>query len=101
MNPLLAALPADGSPIVAALAVERSGLTPGAAWPLLVALCGDGRARAWRHEGVTWARRVRRDALTRHGLDGTTDENAQGVATKANAPGCNPRRSGERNDERA
>ena len=90
MSAILAALPADGSPIVAALAVERSGLTPGAAWPLLVALCGEGVARAWRHEGVTWARRVQRDALTQHGLDGTTDENAQGVATKGERPGLQP-----------
>ena len=64
MNPLLAALPADGSPIVADLVVERSGLAPAVAWPLLVALCGEGRARSWRHEGVTWARRIDRVALT-------------------------------------
>jgi len=87
---VLATLPADGSPIVADLAVERSGLTPGVVWPLLVALCGEGRAKAWRHEGVTWARRIDRGALTRHGLDGTTDENAQGVATKGERPGVQP-----------
>jgi len=58
VNPMLATLPADGSPIVADLAIERSGLVPGAAWPALVALCGEGRARSWSHQGVTWARRL-------------------------------------------
>ena len=90
MTAILAALPADGSPIVADLVVERSGLAPAVAWPLLVALCAEGRARSWRHEGVTWARRVRRGALTRHGLDGTKDGNAQGVATKGERPRVQP-----------
>lgn len=90
MTAILAALPADGSPIVADLVVERSGLAPAVAWPLLVALCAEGRARSWRHEGVTWARRVRRDALTRYGLDGTKDGNAQGVATKGERPRVQP-----------
>ena len=86
MNPLLAALPADGSPIVAALAVERSGLTPGAAWPLLVALCGEGVARAWRHEGVTWAKRIDRGALTGGRRRATTTESAAGQSPERRTP---------------
>lgn len=58
MNSLLAALPRDGSPVVAALVVERSGLKASVAWPALVALCAAGEAKAWRYEGVTWIRRV-------------------------------------------
>lgn len=90
MTPLLSALPADGSPIVADLAVERSGLTPGVAWPLLVALCGEGRAVAWRHEGVTWVRRIVAVALTEGRPHWTTERNAQGVATKGERPGLQP-----------
>ncbi len=54
----LAALPPDGSPVVSALALERSGLEAARFWMAMAQLCAERRARAWTAGGVGFVQRV-------------------------------------------
>ncbi len=55
---VLASLPADGSPVVSALALERSGLEAARFWMAMAQLYAERRARAWSAGGVGFVQRV-------------------------------------------
>lgn len=55
---LLDAIPADGSPVVADVAVDRTGLPEATAWGALIGLCCDRAVVAWRDGHLTWVKRT-------------------------------------------
>jgi hypothetical protein len=55
---ILAALPEAGSPVVADVVIDRSGLPETTAWGALIGLCCDRVVVAWGDGQLTWVKRA-------------------------------------------